>query len=138
MSRTEALAVTVHTTAVVAGQPAFISVVDEYDDPVSNATVTLNGESVAETDELGWARFTVESVGEHTVEVSDGTVQSNERVVEAVSADAVQSPTASPEETETPESDVITTAETSLPTPGFGPLLGIAALLVGVGLARRR
>ncbi|AOW79452.1 hypothetical protein HTSR_0250 [Halodesulfurarchaeum formicicum] len=131
IDRANTLHVTVHATEVVIGQPAFISVTDEYDDPVANATVRLDGEEVTETDSDGRAQILIEDTGEHTIVVEDEDVTSEEKAVFGVTPATTTAET-TPTETPTPD----TTTATS---PGFGPLLALLGLILamGVGLARR-
>ncbi|MFB6086845.1 MAG: hypothetical protein ABEJ84_08610 [Halodesulfurarchaeum sp.] len=133
LDRADALNVTAHTTRVVVGQPAFISVTDEYGAPVANATVLHDGEAVAETDSEGWARIPIETVGTHEIRVDDGEVTSNVTEITAVTLETVTVP-----ETETPgttEAPVTTTTEsTGAPIPGFGPIVGLLGIVLGVGI----
>ncbi len=133
LNRDDTLNVTVHTADVVVGQPAFISVTDEYDDPVPNATVWLNGDAVTETDTDGWARIPIETVGTHVITVEDETTTSNETEIRGVNA-AEESPTVTTSDaTETTEAAATTTPteSTDAPIPGFGLLVG----MIGMALA---
>ncbi|MFW6458876.1 MAG: hypothetical protein ACOCY6_05655, partial [Halodesulfurarchaeum sp.] len=140
LDRTDRLLLTAHTTQVVVGQPAFISVMDEYDDPVENATVLHNGEAVTETDSEGWARIPIESAGTHEIQVDDGEITSNVTEITALTADTVE---ATPTETEpatTTDVETTTTESTDAPIPGFGPIVGLLGVIlgIGIGLAGRR
>ncbi|MFC6940848.1 carboxypeptidase-like regulatory domain-containing protein [Salinirubellus sp. GCM10025818] len=125
---------------VVVGESTALDVVDAYGDPVANATISLDGESVAETDDDGEARVTIESGGNHTLTASADGVTSAEVTVVGVNADgSTLSPTptitstATSEPTETP---VPTTTSVSL--PGFGPLAAVlGVVLAALVLARR-
>ena len=140
LERADTLVLTAHTTQVVVGQPAFVSVVDEYDDPVENATVLHNGEAVTETDSEGWARIPIAEAGTHEIQVDDGQITSNVTEIEAVTAAMTETPvTATPTETTTGEAGTTTDSSGGL-TPGFGPIVTIvgAALALGLGLVGRR
>lgn len=125
---------------IVSGEQVTVSVVDEYDDPVENATIRLDGDDVEETGDDGTASVRIEEVGEHEiVAVRDG-LESEPVTVRAV-ADETETPTATPAPTSTPTA---TPFETPTPTPteggtaGFGIVLALVAVVVGVLLARRR
>jgi hypothetical protein len=132
LDRANALSVSVLTNQVVVGQPAFIAVVDEYEDPVANATVRLDGEAVVETDADGEARIPIDSAGTHEIEVSDGEVTSNVTEVTAIAESATvtetETQTTAPE-TETP------TGTTESQSPGFGPIVTILGVLVALVIA---
>ena len=139
LRRADDLEVTLHTTEVVVGQPAFLTVTDEYDDPVENATVLLDGTSVTETDADGWAKVPIDDVGVHELQVEDGTVTSNVSTIRGVSVEGT-----SDEETPVVESPTETTVgptgttETGL--PGFGPLVALVGVVLAaaIGLVGRR
>ncbi|MBS3760769.1 PGF-CTERM sorting domain-containing protein [Halodesulfurarchaeum sp.] len=137
LDRANDLNVTVHTTQVVVGQPAFIAVTDEYDDPVVNATVLHNGDAVTETDGDGWARLPIETAGTHEIQVDDGTVTSNVTEITAVTAETTApTETTTPTETETEAGETETTSDTTgAPIPGFGPLVALFGIALGIGVA---
>lgn len=135
LNRANTLTVTAQTTEVVVGQPAFISVTDEYGDPVGNATVLRNGEEVTETDSEGWARIPIEEAGVHEITVDDGEITSNVteiRGVQEAPNETTHIETPTTEETETPA------GTTSTSVPGFGPLLGLLGIALAVGIGARR
>lgn len=137
--RADEINVTVLNDQVFVGQPVFIEVVDEYEDPVANGTVLLDGESVATTDADGRARFTMETEGEDTIWVQKGSIDSGETVVTGI---IVTGPTATPTPTKTPTATptaaLTTTPTAEAPVPGFGPILALVGLVIGLGLAARR
>lgn len=137
LNRANDLNVTVHTTQVVVGQPAFIAVTDEYDDPVVNATVLHNGDVVTETDREGWARIPIETAGTHEIQVDDGTVTSNVTEINAVTAETTApTGTTTATETEPGSGETETTGDTTgAPIPGFGPLVGLLGIALGIGVA---
>jgi hypothetical protein len=137
LDRADDLNVTVHTSQVVVGQPAFIAVSDEYDDPVVNATVLHNGDAVTETDREGWARIPIETAGSHEIQVDDGTVTSNVTEISAVTAETpAPTETTTPTETETETGEAATTTDTTgAPIPGFGPLVALLGIALGIGVA---
>lgn len=129
IQRTPALSAELLSDRVVAGENVLVSVTDEYGTPVAGATVLLDGEPVAETDESGRAVVEVASTGEHSVVVEHEELSTAPQTVVGVEEGAAEGTPASGEET-----------ETSTDLPGFGPLPALLALLavVGVGLWRRR
>ena len=138
--RADEINVTVLNDKVVVGQRVFIEVVDEYEDPVANGTVLLDGESVATTDSDGRARLTVDTEGEHTISVRKGSVDSGETVVTGVIV-GTETTTTTPEtttSTATTTTPTATTSTTEVPIPGFGPIVALLGTLLGLGLARRR
>ena len=135
LDRANTLVLTAHTTEVVVGQPAFISVMDEYDDPVENATVLHNGEAVTETDSEGWARIPIETTGTHEIQVDDGEITSNVTEISAVTAETETGTESTTAETDTETGeDGTTTDETGAPIPGFGPLVALLAVALAAGL----
>lgn len=139
LSRADTLSVTVHTAEVVVGQPAFLTVTDEYDDPVENATVLLDGTSVTETDADGWARVTIDAVGVHELRVEDESVTSNVSEIRGVAAAGTTVEETSDVEPPT-ETTTAPTGTTETGVPGFGPLVALIGVLIAaaVGLVGRR
>lgn len=131
IQRTDEINVTVLNDEVVVGQPVFIEVVDEYDDPVADGTVLLDGTEVATTDEDGRARLTLEAKGEHSIQVRKAGVDSGETVVTGVIA--------STSTTTTTTTTTTTEARTTeAPIPGFGPIVAVVGMLTALGFAVRR
>lgn len=139
MHRTERIDVTVLNDQVVVGQPVFLEVVDEYDDPVANGTVILDGNEVATTGADGRARLTVETEGEHSIRVRKDGVDSGETVVTGVVVStATETTTTTESPTTTAKSTATSTTTTPIPVPGFGPVVALLGLALGLGLALRR
>lgn len=142
IQRESALVVQPANGRVVVGESTAVTVVDAYGDPVANATVSLDGESVARTDSSGEARVPIESGGNHTLTASTDDITSENVTVVGVAEDGstitptptvTPTPTATSEPTATP---VPTTTSVSL--PGFGPLVAVlGVVLVAFVLARR-
>ena len=139
LRRSPEINVTVLNDQVVVGQPVFLEVVDEYDDPVANASISLDGEEVAQTDEDGRARLSLESEGEHTIQVAKGGVDSGPKVVNGVVSEEETPVTETTTTTTTAETTpTAETTETSAPIPGFGPIVGLLGVLIGVSLLALR
>ena len=136
IQRTPAISTDLLNRRVVIGESTSLSVTDEYGDPVAEATVRVDGEAVAETDEAGQAVIQVESAGNHTVVVRTGSLEAEPRTVVGVSeAEAAGTAT----EAEVGEEPEPTTAseETDADLPGFGVEVALLALALAVGLAAR-
>ena len=138
LSRTEKIDVTVLNDQVVVGQPAFLEVVDEYGDPVADATVILDGEEVATTDDDGRAQLTLESEGDHSIHVTKGGIDSGETVVTGVIASTSTEATTTTTTTTTTQTTTTTTETTTAPIPGFGPVVALLGIVLGLGVALRR
>ncbi|MEF8821188.1 MAG: SpaA isopeptide-forming pilin-related protein [Halovenus sp.] len=67
--RTPEISIEPLQTAVVAGQQTQVTITNAYGDPVPEASVSLNGEGVAQTNSQGSATFTVSDAGENTISV---------------------------------------------------------------------
>ncbi len=120
---------------VVVGESTILTATNEYGEPVAGAEVTLDGDSVGTTDEVGELTVSVEARGNRTVEVSaDGLSNSTE-------VEGIQPATRSPTPTTTTPTTTTTVTETaSVGGPGFtvwAALLALFAFTV-VAVARRR
>lgn len=153
ISRTNDLTVEAKNDKVVVGEPTSITVLDEYDDPVPNAQVTVGGENVGRTSQSGELDVPINSAGNVSIDVSDAG-QTASVTVEGIEAGSdptphpgeptppVNTPTPTPtpdDDTPTPDDetdDDDTTAGDS--APGFGVVVAIAALAGALLLARRR
>jgi PGF-CTERM protein len=131
--RIPAINVTTDNRRVVVGEPVRVTVTDEYDDPVPNASVSLDGSTVGETNANGVLSVPIESAGNHTIGASSGDL-STSATVEGVEPAPEETPTATPTPTPVPT----TTEPSGALGPGFGPIAAILALLAVALLARRR
>ena len=142
MSLAPSLNVTSVNKRTVVGESVVVDVVDEYGDPVAGATITLDGESVATTDQSGRATVRINTTGEHRLVARTSNLTSDPVTVRAVSAaDETTETTATTETvTETTAATEATTdaGTTSETTPGFTPLTGVVALLALTALAAAR
>ena len=139
MPRADALEVTVLNDQVVVGQPVFIEVVDEYGDPVANGTVLLDGETVATTEADGQARFVIDTEGDHSIRVQKDNIDSGETVVTGITpGDTTETTTTTTTTTASTTTTTATATTTEVPVPGFGPVLALLGLVVGLGIASRR
>ena len=134
IQRTPSISVELLSERVVAGESVSLAVTDEYGDPVGNATVRLDGESVAETDSNGEAVIRVESRGNHTVTVESGSLEAT-AYVQGVGEGGTSASATTGGDGDTTSGDT----ETAAQTPGFGVGVALLAvvLLVVVGLGRR-
>jgi hypothetical protein len=129
IQRTPAISVRTDNQRVVVGESVRVTVTDEYDVPVPNATVSLDGSTTGETDADGVARVTIESAGNQTVRATADGLEAT-AVVEGVEPAPDETPTATP----TPTATSTTTANGA----GMGPVAAVLALLIVAVLSRRR
>lgn len=119
IQRTPALDVEAANGRVVVGETTQVTVTDEYGDPVSGASIAVDGESVAETSNSGQARVSVDERGTRNVTASYGGLEASTTI------DGVE-----PGSGDEQDSDGGTEGET-VPEfgPGFGAIGALAALL---------
>jgi len=135
IQRTPAISIDSAASRVVIGESTSITVTNEYGEPVTGASVSLDGENVGETDDSGQLSFTIETEGNHTVSAQADDLDT-EVTVQGVRA-ATDRPT-----TETATATATATG-TEAPTtsgtgPGFGPVATLIALVATLLIARRR
>ena len=130
VNREPAISISPSNDRVVTGESVEVRITNEYDTPVSNASVSLDGEQVGQTNAEGRLSFVVESQGEHTIRA---THQGNsaEYTIEGVTAATTR---AQQNDTTTEGDD----GGSSTFGPGFGPVAAVLALLSLALLARRR
>ncbi|WP_254536887.1 carboxypeptidase regulatory-like domain-containing protein [Halomarina litorea] len=139
--RTPSLTVSPANTQVVVNQTVRVEVTDEYDEAVADATLTLDGESVATTGADGVARVRIPSAGDHELAATTGNVTAESVTVEGVSAgQATRTATDTPEPTTSEPTDTPapTTTTSSGDGPGFGVLAAALALALSALLLGRR
>jgi len=129
LRREPALNVSLTNDRVVAGESVRIDVVDEYGDPVEGATVSVDGQQVATTDDRGVATVPIEQTGQRELRVEDG-----EQSV-SLTVEGVREATTTAERTTT---TVRGTPAGGIGLPGFTPLTAALALLALGGLLARR
>ena len=124
----------------VAGESVVVDVVDEYGDPVAGATILLDGEAVASTDQNGRATVQINATGRHRIVARTSNVTSDPATVRAVSAgdDTTAATETTTETTTARTATTVTDGATSQNTPGFTPLTGAVALLAVTALAALR
>ncbi|MEF8852460.1 MAG: carboxypeptidase regulatory-like domain-containing protein [Haloarculaceae archaeon] len=127
IQRTPAISIRTDNQRVVVGEPVRVTVTDEYGTPVPNATVSLNGTTVAETNSEGVASATVERAGNQTIRASADGLEAS-AVVEGVEPAPDETPTPTPTATPTTVAD----------GAGMGLVAAVLALLVVAVLARQR
>ncbi|WP_323675679.1 carboxypeptidase regulatory-like domain-containing protein [Halorubellus sp. PRR65] len=148
INRTPSLSVTAANSQVVTGQTVRVSVTDEYDEAVSNASVSVDGESVAETDANGEAVVPVETAGTVEVVATKGDLTSSTSVegvapsTDPATTTATTAPATTGLTTPPPTTAAAPTSKNELdglPTPGFGGVAGLLAVALSIlALARRR
>jgi PGF-CTERM protein len=131
--RIPAINITTDNQRIVVGEPVRVTVTDEYDDPVANASVSLDGSTVGETNANGVISVPIESAGNHTIGANARDLSAS-AAVEGVQPAPEETPTATP----TPTAVPTTTEPSGAIGPGFGALAAVLALLAVAVLARRR
>ncbi|PSQ32244.1 PGF-CTERM sorting domain-containing protein [Halobacteriales archaeon QS_9_67_15] len=133
IQRTPAIDVRTDNSRVVVGEPVRVTVVDEYDNPVAGASVTVNGSDAGETDEEGVLSVPIERSGNVTVSAEADGREGNV-TVEGVQPGGEDTPTQTATATPT---DSPTETSTGV-GPGFGVAVALVALLLGAVAARPR
>jgi PGF-CTERM protein len=133
IQRTPAIDVRTDSSRVVVGEAVRVTVVDEYDNPVAGASVSVNGSDAGETDEEGVLSVPIERSGNVTVSAeADG--RGGNVTVEGIQPGGEDTPTQTATATPT---DNPTETSTGV-GPGFGVAGALVALLLGAIAARRR
>lgn len=133
ISKTPGLNVDLANDRVVIGESTTVTATNEYGEPVSEATVRLDGTRVGETNDQGTLTVPIDDAGNNTVTVTKGSLE-NSTVVEGIEP-ATKSPTPTTTTTATPTTTV------GVGGPGFTAplaLLGLLALAGVAAVARRR
>jgi PGF-CTERM protein len=131
IQRTPEITLSPDNRQVVVDANVRLTVTDEYDEPVANATVTRNGTEVGQTDADGEITATVPTAGNVTFTATSGDLTTTTNVT-AFRPDGETTNGAAT----TPEQTATETTDGS--GPGFTVALTMAALLVVAVLARRR
>jgi protocatechuate 3,4-dioxygenase beta subunit len=76
--------VEVSNERVVVGETLLVTVTDQYGEPITTATVYLDGSAVGQPDADGTLRVPIESAGDHAVSASTGELSSEEVTVRGV------------------------------------------------------
>jgi PGF-CTERM protein len=137
IQRTPTLSVNTGADSVIAGESVLVQVRNAYNEPVESVLVRRNGTNVGTTDGNGELRVSIPEVGRYEIVATDDGVSSEPAVVQGfqpATPTTEATPTATATATATPEP---TTTE-SAPLPGFGPLVGLLAVVLAVVLVRRR
>jgi MYXO-CTERM domain-containing protein len=133
LTREPALNVTATNERVVAGESVRIDVLDEYGDPVSGATVSVDGQQVATTDDRGVATVPIDETGSREITVATDELSAT------ITVEGVQEATPSTPADATATTAVEGTPSGGIPLPGFTPVgAGLAVLALGGLLALRR
>lgn len=124
---------------IVVGERVSVRVTDEYDDPVSGATVYRNERNVGLTDENGEAVIEIPDTGEHRITAENGSISSAPVTVMGVSPDGSdETPVVTPTPSPSQATPTVTPTTTSPGQPGFGFVLPlVAGLLLGWGWRRK-
>lgn len=124
-----AVSVDVPNQRVVVGEALQVTVTDQYGEPVPEAVVYLDGESVGQPDNQGVLRVPVESAGDHTLYAEFDQLSSETLTITGVEEGAGSGDTP-PEETATTEAP-----NGSVGLPGLGDVdLGSTAVGIAAGV----
>ncbi|WP_336327437.1 hypothetical protein [Halovenus sp. HT40] len=139
--RTPEISINQLQNAIVIGQPTQVTITNAYAEPVEDAMVSLNGETVGETDAKGQIVFNITQAGDNTIEASYEGLEAS-TTLRGVDPDA-DSEDDAPEENETDDSDDSSAETDDSNDDAIGPGFGIVAALgavIGLALiaARRR
>ncbi|MDS0220152.1 Ig-like domain-containing protein [Haloarcula sp. S1AR25-5A] len=134
IQRTPEIVLTPDNRQVIVDANVRLTVVDEYDNPVANATVTRNGTEVGQTDADGEITATVPTAGNVTFAASSGDLTTTTNVTVFRPGEETTTGGAAT----TPEQTATATETTDGSGPGFTVALTMAALLAVAVLARRR
>ena len=127
LRRTPELSVELFSDRVVVGEQVLLEVTDEYDDPVGNATVLVDGIAEATTDADGQAALEITSAGEHEIVVERGDLTSASSSVTGVESSGATATTAGSGD-----------GTASDGQPGFTVWTVLVGLLVLLVIGRRR
>lgn len=130
INRQPAITVRASSDRVIIGENTTVTVRNEYGNPVSGASVAVNGTTAGETGDNGQATVTIENEGANRIEVTAGDL-TNATIVEAFDP---SQPTDEGTDTATEAPGEATTDGSG---PGFTPVLALVAVALAVLLARR-
>ncbi|MEF8973452.1 MAG: carboxypeptidase regulatory-like domain-containing protein [Haloarcula sp.] len=131
--RTPEITLSPDNRQVVVDATVRLTVTDEYDEPVPNATVSRNGTEVGETDADGEITATVPTAGNVTFTATSGDLTTTTNITSFRPGEEPTNGAAT-----TPDQTQTETETTDGSGPGFTVALTIAALLAVTALARRR
>lgn len=135
IQRTPAVEMSVSDAQVLVNNSVRVTLTNEYDTPLEGVTVTVDGESMGETDANGDLTFRLRTAGEHTIRAeSDGL--SDSATVEAITPGGEETD-GSPTETESGGGDAESTTSSGI-GPGFTPVAAVVAALIAALVLRRR
>lgn len=137
IQRLDAISVTPEQSQVVVGQSVRVTVTDEYGEPVPNATLSIGGETVGETDAEGEATVSIESGGSVEIAATSGDLAANASV-QGVAADGETLTGTGDGSGGAQGTDQTTTEPTSITGPGFTTLGTLVAGILAVALLARR
>ena len=128
IDRTDAIAVEAANDRMVVGEQVRVTVTDEYGDPVAEAPVRKDGETVARTNAEGIASVAIETAGDREIVVTKEGVTAPPITVTGIAADGS---TTERQETTTATT---TTTTTGAPAPAIPDIPGEYVPLMIIGL----
>jgi len=130
LRRTPEISIDQLQTSVVTGQQTQVTITNAYGDPVSGATISVNGAEVAETNEQGVAMFQVNQTGDNEILAQSANLQDS-ATIRGIDESDDDETTNQTEDDESGGSDSLGS--------GFGALVAVVAIVGGaLVLSRRR
>ena len=137
--RTAALSVAPANERVLVGETTRVTVRNAYGERVAGATVTVDGETVGETDDRGEVDVRIPATGNRTIRAQAGEVRSGPASVEGVDAaengDGAENGSDGNESGDGGDGDAGATDDGAA---GFGTVAAVTAVLALVAASRRR
>lgn len=127
LNRNPELNLSASSRRIVVGERVHVTLTDEYDDPVADVALTVDGTEQARTDDDGEADVPIGSAGNVTIAATHEGAEANV-TVEGVQADGSQVTTANGTATET-EGGI---------GPGFGSLIALLGVALAAAFLARR
>jgi hypothetical protein len=129
--RTPEISIDQLQTSVVTGQQTQVTITNAYGDPVAGATISLNGEQVAETNEQGVAMFEVSQAGDNTLLAQSGDLEDSATIRGIDESDDDDTANETEDDSSGNGADSVGS--------GFGAIIALIAVAgVTVALSRRR
>lgn len=124
--------------AIVVGQPTQVTITNAYDEPVEDATVSLNDETVGQTDTLGQIVFNITQAGNNVIDASYEDLTAS-MTLEGVDPDRSSGESDDGNSAEGSTDGTENSANGDGSGPGFGIVAALGAVLaVSLFAARRR
>lgn len=145
LQRTPGLTITAVNDRVIVEESVVVTVRNEYDEPVENATVHQNGSAVATTNQQGQAIVPLDTAGTAELDATRNDLVAPSITVDVIDPDATTTTTTTTPTTTQPATTTATDEPsnpvedtTGIDVPGFGLPAILLALLATTLLVKRR